>query len=185
MYLSGSSMPYTFCSRAIQKRLVSCFSSPRPFQSAANRAAAVRFSISVIVLPPQKGCCNQYTTPGQKWQSLMERASNASEYPFGYSDASCWGSPKPRTVRFASSRTRLTAWLLSLPLVAPSCTSAQEGKRPFRAFPHIVWDSKKSKYPSCENRCFCFLPDCSQSKNPQGQTRQGFPQIIEFPSWQN
>ena len=23
----------------------------------------------------------------------------------------CWGSPKPRTVRFASSRTRLTAWL--------------------------------------------------------------------------
>ena len=126
MYLSGSSMPYTFCSRAIQKRLVSCFSSPRPFQSAANRAAAVRFSISVIVLPPQKGCCNQYTTPGQKWQSLMERASNASEYPFGYSDASCWGSPKPRTVRFASSRTRLTAWLLSLPLVAPSRTSARE-----------------------------------------------------------
>ena len=23
----------------------------------------------------------------------------------------CWGSPKPRTVRFASRRTRLTAWL--------------------------------------------------------------------------
>ena len=177
MYLSGSSMPYTFCSRAIQKRLVSCFSSPRPFQSAANRAAAVRFSISVIVLPPQKGCCNQYTTPGQKWQSLMERASNASEYPFGYSDASCWGSPKPRTVRFASSRTRLTAWLLSLPPVAPSCTSAQEGKRPFRAFPHTVLGSKKSKYPSGGNRCFCVLSNCNQCENLQDRNRQVFLQI--------
>ena len=53
----------------------------------------------------EKGCCNQYTTMGQKWQSLMERASNASGYPFGYPDTACWGSPNPRTGRFAPSRT--------------------------------------------------------------------------------
>ena len=34
--------------------------------------------------------------------------------------------PSPGPDIFMSGRTRLTAWLLSLPSVAPSCTSAQE-----------------------------------------------------------
>lgn len=68
-----------------------------------------------------------------------------------------------------------------LPAVAHSCTSAQEGKRPFRAFPHTVLGSKKLKYPSGENRRSCVLPDCSRYKNLPGQTRQGFLQTTGFP----
>ena len=53
-------------------------------------------------------------------------ASNEWGYPFRISPLACWGSPKPRTVHSASSRTRLTAWLFPLPTVASSCTFAQE-----------------------------------------------------------
>ena len=42
---------------------------------------------------------------------IESQASRASEYRFRYSDAACWGSPKPRTGRKASSRTHLSVCL--------------------------------------------------------------------------
>ena len=46
----------------------------------------------------------------------------------------CWGSPKPRTVRFASRRTRLTAWLFrSLQSLFPA-----HPRRKFRRVPRLL-----------------------------------------------
>ena len=58
-------------------------------------------------------CCLRIIahTDGRFKLGVLTYASKASGYPFGFPDAPCWGSPKPRTGRFASSRTRLTAWL--------------------------------------------------------------------------
>ena len=46
--------------------------------------------------------------------------------------------PKPRTGRFCVQSNTPDGVAFPLPAVAPSCTSAQEGKHPIRAFSHTV-----------------------------------------------
>ena len=63
----------------------------------------------------------------------MELASRSSEYPFGYSDVLVGECPKPPTARSRARSNVPDGTALSLPLVAHSCTSAQEDLGVFRA----------------------------------------------------
>ena len=100
------SMPKTFVSNSIQNRCVSCFSSPRPFQSAANRAAAVRLSTSVIVYLPQKGYSSK------KYNIFCEKMVEFFSYFYRYSYCACINTTKilgihrrGTVLRFRNNRT--------------------------------------------------------------------------------
>ncbi len=95
------------------------------------------------------------------------------------------GSPQAPDRTLCVRSNTPTAWLLSLPLVAPSCTSAQEDKPPFRGLVRIVSDSRKSKGPSGGDHRFSVLSNRSQGENPQGQNRQGLFQIGKFLLYQD
>ena len=61
------------------------------------------------------------TLPGWVWgipDSGYRRRAMYRNIPLGFSDTLVGATPSPGLAVFASSRTRLTAWLFSLPLVA-------------------------------------------------------------------